>query len=462
MKRHKILSCNSSRMLFMLAGIIFLLVSCAEKNTSVDNVMSDIIPLPNRLSEIQSSDLLPILKMVGNSKIIGVTEGTHFKNESLDFRNELIKFLVTEKRIDVVALESGLIESRELYDYVNGKQGDIDSVIYNGFSWTFDRIPQNKEIVEWLRNYNSNASNGHKVRLYGFDVPGSPFNPEVNRKMNTAINEALGYLKVVDLLTWTEFENRLKPYIEYIHLNYFNPNDSSKQYIHLAECDRNTLTGIINNLIKLYEINEINFSKRSSVDDYQWAYRAAVCSRQIDNWLRSIPLNYEIPMSMNEVISSNLLWNQQHKRDRSMVDNLDWIMKKEHEPKVLLFAHIIHLSKSATTIVTKDSINLIKPHLFGQYLTNRYGEDYKVIGNFYLKTKNHKDSTRVDNDALANVLVKEASKNYYRQINDSDKVLMNKEWKYGEGFLNVRTYMNPYQGIDVLFFTNSQTQVEIE
>jgi len=443
----------------MLAGIIFLLVSCEEKNTSVDNVMSDIIPLPNRLSEIQSSDLLPILKMVGNSKIIGVTEGTHFKNESLDFRNELIKFLVTEKRIDVVAMESGLIESRELYDYVNGKQGDIDSVIYNGFSWTFDRIPQNKEIVEWLRNYNTDSANNHKVKLYGFDVPGSPGNPAANRKMNTAITEAIDYLKVVDRVKLKEFENRLNPYIEYIHMNYFDPNDSSKQYAHLFESDRNDLTGIINDLIKLYEINEINYSQRSTGEDYQWAYRAAVCSRQIDNFLRTIPLNYEIPLDMNEVISSDQLWNQQHKRDRSMVDNLDWIIKKEHEPKVLLFAHILHLSKSATTLIADDSIKINKQDGIGQYLASRYQDEYKVIGNYYLKSINQDDSSKVDDDALANFLIHDNYKNYYRLITEDDKEFLNKEWKFGEDLFNLKMYMNPYQGVDVLFFNQTQTQV---
>ncbi len=460
MNNLKNISIDSFRSILLQLGMVLLLISCADKK-STDEV-SDEFPLPDVITEIQPAHLEPMLKLIGNSKIIGVSEGRHSMNEGLDFRNELIKFLVNERRIDVVAIESGLIESRELFDYINGKKGDIDSVLYYGISWTFDRLPQNREIIEWLRNYNSNPSNDHKVRMYGFDVPGSPFNIFANRQLNTAITETLSYLKTVDQLKWSEFESRLNPYIEYIYLNYFDSNDSTKQYIHLSEADRNALTGIINDLIKHFEINEIDYLKKSSEENYQWAYRAAICSRQVDNWLRNIPLNFEIPKSLNEVIASNLLWNQLQGRDRSMLDNLDWIIKREPNTNILLFAHLIHMSKSTTTIVSVDSSNKLKIDAFGKYLASRFGDDYKVIGNFYLKTKSGEDSSIVEHDALANELVSEVSKNYYRQLNQSDKVLLNKEWKYGEGVSNIRFYMNPYQGIDILFFTNTQTQVEIE
>ena len=104
-------------------------------------------------------------------------------------------------------------------------------------------------------------------------------------------------------------------------------------------------------------------------------------------------------------------------------------------------------------------IKINKRDGIGQYLASRYGEEYKVIGNYYLKSKSHNDSTKVDDDALANFLIKDESKNYYRLITEDDRGLLNKEWKYGEGLLNLKMHMNPYQGVDVLFYTHTQTQV---
>ena len=462
MKRHKqVTNSYKNTKLIILYGIILLLVSCVKKNQVEDNLISNIVPLPDILTEIQDSDLSPIMDMIGDAKIIGVTEGTHYANEPLDFRNELIKFLVKKKRIDVVAIESGIIESKYIFDYVNGRKGNIDSILYNGISWTFDKLPQNKELITWLRTYNADTTNSHKVKLYGFDVPGSPANPFANRKMYTAITEALLYLKVVDHDKWKEFESKLKPYIEFIHINYFNANDKSNQYIHLTETDRNNLTEIISDLIKLYEINELHYIKQSTKEDYEWAYLAANCSKQVDDFLRVTPLNYKIPLNIEELYTTDFLFNQQSTRDLSMFANFDWIIKREHDPNILLFAALRHLKKSPATLKEKGTLKTFQIDDFGQFLSSKFEEEYKVIGNFYLNSIIEDDSTKVDNDALENFLIHNNYKNYYKLITDADKDFMNKEWKFGEDLFNLSFYMNPYNEVDIIFFNQIQTQINL-
>ena len=71
--------------LIILYGIVLLLVSCTNKNQVDDSSISDIIPLPDILTEIQDSDLNPILEMIGDAKILGVSEAGHYVNEGLDF-----------------------------------------------------------------------------------------------------------------------------------------------------------------------------------------------------------------------------------------------------------------------------------------------------------------------------------------------------------------------------------------
>ncbi len=442
-------------------GVVFLLSSCVEKSDSETTTEIGVIPLPDDLTKIQSTHLEPILDMLGDAQLIAMTEGSHFANEPLDFRNELVKFLVKEKRIDVVAFESGVIESRHLFEYVNGKDGDIDQILTQGLSWNFHKLPQNRKLIEWLRDYNIDTTNLHKVKLYGFDIPGSPLNPMVERKINTAITTALTYLKEVDVTAWEEYENRLKPFMSHIHINYFDPNDSTSHYMELDKSQRNELTGIVNDLIKVYELNEIRYTNSSSKEDYNWAYRSAICSRQIDNWLRTTPMNYRTPVSFSEVISSNWFWDLHHVRDRAMADNIEWIKSREGDAKMFLFGHIIHLSKSTLTIRQENpSFNITRDKL-GQYLALKYQDDYKVIGHNYIYNTNKTHTTQVDDNALANLLGGETSINYYRSISGDDKQNLNKEWKIGEGFQDARIYMNPYQAVDVLFFTETQTEVVV-
>jgi erythromycin esterase len=92
----------------------------------------------------------------------------------LEFRNQVLRYLVQEKGFTAIALESGLVESRKVYDYVRGGAGELASVLAEGISWTFDRLPQNATLVSWLKDYNSDPQHTCTVNFYGFDVPGSP------------------------------------------------------------------------------------------------------------------------------------------------------------------------------------------------------------------------------------------------------------------------------------------------
>ena len=150
--------------------------------------------------------------MLGDAQYIGLSEASHYFHEPLDFRNSFIKYMVENKLIDVIGIEAAILESRELYDYVNGNTGNIDSVLHYGFSYGFNRLPQNREIIEWLRNYNMDSANYHKVKLYGFDISGAQ--GLSNREMNYSILEALKFLKNVDEDAWAYFHNSFDPFLD--------------------------------------------------------------------------------------------------------------------------------------------------------------------------------------------------------------------------------------------------------
>jgi erythromycin esterase-like protein len=76
-------------------------LSICWAQTNLDRIVPLVSP------EISETDLDLLLNEAGAAKIIALSEATHGKNEPLNFRNALVKALVTRKLINVIALESG-------------------------------------------------------------------------------------------------------------------------------------------------------------------------------------------------------------------------------------------------------------------------------------------------------------------------------------------------------------------
>src|SRR5688572_30786031 len=90
-----------------------LLINMHHSSNAQQTRKTEIVALSDS-REIDEKQLEPILRWIKDAKIVGISEATHGKNEPLDFRNSLIKVLVKRKLIDVVAIESGSVESKVL------------------------------------------------------------------------------------------------------------------------------------------------------------------------------------------------------------------------------------------------------------------------------------------------------------------------------------------------------------
>ena len=73
------------------------------------------------------------------------------------------------------ALEADYGECATINRYIQGGDGDIESIVKT-FSFPIYRTEQMEELISWMREYNSTASEGKKLRFYGFDMQ----NPETS------------------------------------------------------------------------------------------------------------------------------------------------------------------------------------------------------------------------------------------------------------------------------------------
>ena len=69
-------------------------------------------------------DLEFLSNVIGDQRVVAVGETAHYLHEWNRFRARLFKHLVATRDFDTFVLESGLVEGRNVHEYVAG--GDVD------------------------------------------------------------------------------------------------------------------------------------------------------------------------------------------------------------------------------------------------------------------------------------------------------------------------------------------------
>lgn len=323
-------------------------------------------PVSNADLDASTDDIRPIERMIGDAKIVGLSEGIHAAAEPLIFRNRLFKHLVEHLGFNAIAIESGIVESRLLNDYVTQGRGEFDAVLREGLSVGSGTFRQNGELIRWMREYNARLPpNAVKVQIFGLDVPGSPGNRDAARGPDTALRTALDYLRLVDPQAAALMRSRIETFLPVLK--------GTNGYGDLKELERDTLTAAIADLVSLIERQRLAYVAKSSKDDFDWAERAAIGARQTDTWFRRMPVGWKL--------KDGFAWTRysQQVRDRAMADNLEWVRSRlGARGRVLVFAAAGHLASTSVQI-PDHAVREMVP--FGAHLEDRYGSDFINILN---------------------------------------------------------------------------------
>jgi erythromycin esterase len=352
----------------------------------IDWAKNSLRPLSTVIPGPPWRDLSPLGKMIGNASVVALSEAPHQIAEPLEFRNRVLQYLVEQKGFTAIAIESGFVEGHTVHDYVRGGPGDLESVLSQGIGWNWDQLPQNRSLVRWIRDYNADPRHTRKINFYGFDVPGSPGDSRANRGLDTALVTALSYLSAVDGSAATSFHARLAPFLANIRSDTQHA-DAGTDYSRLTQSDRDALSAGIADLITLFARREAQYSAASSVDDYQWAYRAAVASGQVDQWLRQVPAGWHgsSDSKASESERAGFEAAAADVKDRAQADNIDWIVSQEgSRGKILVFGARYHLS--GTPLITDVTATIgagqqVPQEVAGTYLRRRFGARLLTIGN---------------------------------------------------------------------------------
>jgi len=317
------------------------------------------------------SDLEPLKAVIGDARIVSFGEGMHGAAEPLEFRNRLFRFLAERMGFSAIALESGVSEGFEVNRYVLGGTNDLDGAIKRGFSFGFAHLPQEAELVRWMRAYNDDPRHARKIEFYGVDVSGG------DDDMELPLRSALDYLGARDLAKATAFKARVADLLPRLHLNRLA--EEPNQYTELSQAERDRLSATIADVIAEFEVHETQWAAATSKREYATALRAAVAARQVDSYLRWVPVGWK-PSDGYAGIFPTVA-----SADRTKADNLEWVLAQMGPgARVLVFMHRGHLMYTPSTIRLPPPAGLTTlPPMVGVYMKERYGTDNVMIAHLF-------------------------------------------------------------------------------
>lgn len=312
------------------------------------------------------ADMRALDDLIGDARIVAVSEAVHGSAEAMVFRNRLFRHLVEEKGFTAIAIESGIVEGRVVDDYIHGGDGDFDTVLRRGIGGGFHHYQANPDLVAWMRDYNADPAHAEKLRFFGFDIPGTPYNRFAERGVDTALLEALAYLDRVDPPAAAELRGRLAPVLPSLFNDIagamcvaqggpwcFEVPEADRaklaeqpQYGYLTAAERDLMTAAIADLVSIIERNELAYVPASSAENYAFGLRAAIGARQTDDFLR-----HRLPPAWSPADGPPQGAGAQEGRYRAMTDNFEWILDQIGEDgKILVFASRFHISGAPVAV----------------------------------------------------------------------------------------------------------------
>ena len=316
-------------------------------------------------------DLEPLRAMIGTARIVSFGEGMHGAAEPLEFRNRLFRFLVERMGFTAIALESGITEGFEVNRYVLGSGDDLAGTVKRGFSFGFAQLPQETELVRWMRAYNDDPKHPRKIEFYGVDVSGG------TDDMQMPLGVALVYLEARDSAKAAAFRARVADLLPRMNLD--RVSEAPNQYPELTQAERDRLTGAIADVVAEFEVHETQWSRATSDRDYAVAYRAAVSAPQVDNYLRQVPVGWKPKDGFAGIFPTVA------SADRTKADNLEWVLgQMGPAARVLVFMHRGHLMYTQSTIRLPPPMGMtMLPPMVGMYMKHRYGADNVIPAHLF-------------------------------------------------------------------------------
>lgn len=310
--------------------------------------------------------------MARGARVIALSEPFHDGHEPLAQRNRFIRCLVTRHGVTAVALETGLAQSKRLYDHVLGRTHETDSVLRASFTYDFGALPANGELLAWLRRHNAGRPPADRVRLYGIDLPG-----QLVGDASAAIAATIAYVDRVDPATGGRLREEFSGTI---------PLFNAQRYPMLPVAHQLAISRQVHDFTELLRRRRSQYTAASSREEYEWALRQAVNAEQDDAGLRMVPTEFMRLVAQMAIDSAmrytdDRLTAALEVREAAMAENVAWVLEREGpRGRVVYFAHTNHQARQVRPVPGHPSF---MDNPAGRYLHAILGPAVFTVGAAY-------------------------------------------------------------------------------
>lgn len=306
-----------------------------------------------------------LMDSLGSVKLLGFGEALHGGEEILRLRNRLFQRLVEAYGFSAIALESSFPRAHITNEYVSGRgPKSYQELLDVGFGQGVGQLEANRELVEWMKEYNASPTHLTKLRFYGLDIPTGTVSIASPRQV---LHFVLDYLASFDKERTEEQRVGIEELLGQ-DADWENPEAHMDPTKSIGLSPNATALRIeTEDLISELQARRPELIAKSDRDSFLEALQHARVARGL--------LNFHASMAR----ASSPYAERLGIRDMLQADNLLYmISREENRGKVFAFAHNSHLKRG--TAEWQLGPDLVTWWPAGSQLSEIAGEGYAVIG----------------------------------------------------------------------------------
>jgi erythromycin esterase len=301
------------------------LLDPARRDAIVGDLRARAIPFNAVTAGAGFDDLAALDRIIGDARIVALGEATHGTAEFFRMKHRLFEYLVEKKGFTVLAFEDAWPDLEIVDRYVKTGGGAAADAL-KAMQHSIWKTREVRDLIEWMRTYNSVPGRAKMLSFTGFDMQGSA---------------AAAFRCVVDAL------NKLDASEGKAILRLYAPRSNAEK----AKADAVEA-------LKLVEARREALLRVMSPAEYR---RVRQCGAVIVQfWQLTVA---EATGPINEY--SNI-------RDKAMAANVKWLVEEAFpSEKIVLWAHNGHVAAAPGS---KAEVPM------GQHLRRMFGEQMRILG----------------------------------------------------------------------------------
>ena len=288
-------------------------------------------PLQSAIPTENDEDLILLKAMIGDARVVALGEATHGTSEFFTLKHRIVQFLAEEMGFTVFSIEANMPEAYRLNEYMLTGEGDPRELlrdIHYLWMWNTQEV---LDLILWMREYN--ASGRGVMQFTGFDMQTPTVAMEEVRAFVKTYNP--GYLAQVD---------RAYEAVERA-FSLRRGRDATEDEL---EAWQSAAQGVLTHLT-----NHESTYVGASQSERAWAVQNA----------RIVLQGGEYALTGTDKSVPN-----ETSRDGSMAANVQWLLARNPDARVVLWARNAHILKAH------------QKKLMGERLSEALGDDYVSLG----------------------------------------------------------------------------------